>query len=259
MGFFTPSCPNCGSDNTERTNLDEKIGEAVKRGIARGAVTFIVGMVIPNFRLPPGPKSQITMEFMCHQCGCTWKKGDEDYIRQRNEEWQRQEQQRQQELQQQHVAEIRSVYRLEDVLFDMVKVEGNFNISDFYIGKYPVTQAQWQAVMGNNPSIFKGENNPVESVSWDECQDFIKELNSKTGRKFRLPKSAEWKFAACGGNKTHDYTYSGSNNLDEVGWHNSNSGQKTHPVGKKKPNELGIYDMSGNRRFFGRRFPRCPW
>lgn len=246
MGFFTPSCPYCGSDNTERTNLDEKIGEAVKRGIARGAVTFIGGMFIPNFRLPPGPKSQITTEFICNRCGSTWKKGDEDYIRQRKEELRRQEQQRQKELQQQHLAEIRSKYKLEDVLTEMVKVKGSMNIPDFYIGKYPVTQVLWLVVMGYNPSHFEGILNPVENVSWYDCQNFIKELNSLTGRKFRLPTESEWEFAARGGNKTHNYTYSGSNYLDEVGWYKNNSGGCTHPVGQKKPNELDIYDMSGN-------------
>lgn len=121
----------------------------------------------------------------------------------------------------------------------MVKVEGSSNISDFYIGKYPVTQVLWLVVMGNNPSKFKGENNPVETVSWNDCQDFIKELNSKTGRIFRLPTEAEWEYAARGGNKTHNYAYSGSNNLDEVGWYAENSNRATHPIGQKKPNELG--------------------
>lgn len=172
------------------------------------------------------------MEFICNRCGGTWKKGDEDYIRQREEL--------------RHLAEIRSKFKLEDVLAEMVKVEGNSDLPDFYIGKYPVTQVLWQAVMGYNPSSFKGADNPVEQVSWYDCQDFIKKLNSKTGRKFRLPKEAEWEFAARGGNKTHNYTYSGSNNLDEVGWYDRNSNTKTHPVGLKKPNELGIYDMSGN-------------
>ena len=128
---------------------------------------------------------------------------------------------------------------------EMILVKG-YSGGDFYIGKYPVTQAQWRAVMGNNPSKFKGEDNPVEQVSWNDSQQFINGLNSKTGRKFRLPKEAEWEYAARGGNKTHNYTYSGSNCLDEVGWSKSNSGNSTHPVGKKKPNELGIYDMSGN-------------
>ncbi|MCR5454110.1 MAG: formylglycine-generating enzyme family protein [Bacteroidales bacterium] len=130
-----------------------------------------------------------------------------------------------------------------NVAIEMIFVKG---YRDFYIGKYPVTQAQWQAVMDSNPSYFKGADNPVECVSWNNCQDFVKKLNSKTGRKFRLPKEAEWEYAARGGNRTNNYTYSGSNNLDEVGWFSVNSDRKTHPVGQKKPNELGIYDMSGN-------------
>jgi formylglycine-generating enzyme required for sulfatase activity len=131
------------------------------------------------------------------------------------------------------------------VAIEMILVKG-YQDGNFYIGKYPVTQTQWRAVMGGNPSHFEGEDNPVDNVSWNDCQDFIKKLNSKTDRKFRLPKEFEWVFAARGGNKTHNYKYSGSNKLDEVGWYLSNSWQQTHPVGQKKPNELGIYDMSGN-------------
>ena len=118
--------------------------------------------------------------------------------------------------------------------------------NDFYIGKYEVTQALWQAVMGNNPSEFKGNDLPVENVSWYDCQDFISKLNAITGRKFRLPTEAEWEFAARGGNKSRGYLYSGSNKLSDVAWYNDNSGGKTHKVGTKQPNELGIYDMSGN-------------
>ncbi len=130
-------------------------------------------------------------------------------------------------------------------LDEMILVKG-YSGGNFYIGKYPVTQAQWQAVMGVNPSKFKGDNNPVENVSWDDCQDFIKGLNQKTGRKFRLPKEKEWEYAARGGNMSRKYTFSGGNSLDSVGWYKNNSRQKTHPVGQLKPNELGIYDMSGN-------------
>jgi len=134
---------------------------------------------------------------------------------------------------------------VDSVAIEMIFVKG-YSGGDFYIGKYPVTQLQWQAVMGNNPSNFKGDSNPVENILWKDCQDFIKELNTKTVRKFRLPKEDEWEYAARGGNKTHNYVYSGSKNLAEVGWYQNNSGGRTHPVGKKKPNELGIYDMSGN-------------
>ncbi len=120
-------------------------------------------------------------------------------------------------------------------------------LSDFYIGKYEVTQKQWQAVMGSNPSYFKDcDNCPVEQVSWNDVQNFIKELNQKTGKNYRLPTEAEWEYAARGGVSTSSTTYSGSNNIDEVAWYTSNSGSKTHPVGQKKSNELGIYDMSGN-------------
>ena len=119
-------------------------------------------------------------------------------------------------------------------------------VSDFYIGKYEVTQAQWRAVMGSNPSKFTGDNNPVEKVSWDDIQEFIKKLNAQTGKKFRLPTEAEWEYAARGGNQSKVYKYSGSNNISEVAWYTDNSNSKTHPVGQKTPNKLGIYDMSGN-------------
>lgn len=118
--------------------------------------------------------------------------------------------------------------------------------NDYYIGKYEVTQALWKAVMGNNPSRFKGDNLPVETVTWNDCQKFISKLNRITGKKFRLPTEAEWEYAARGGNKSRGYQYSGSNNLSDVAWYEDNSDSKTHAVGSKQANELGIYDMSGN-------------
>ena len=118
--------------------------------------------------------------------------------------------------------------------------------NDYYIGKYEVTQALWQAVMGNNPSYFKGDNLPVEKVSWDDCQEFISKLNRLTGKTFRLPTEAEWEYAARGGKKSRGYQYSGSSNISDVAWYEDNSGSKTHAVGSKQANELGIYDMTGN-------------
>ncbi|MGM9799925.1 MAG: SUMF1/EgtB/PvdO family nonheme iron enzyme [Muribaculaceae bacterium] len=118
-------------------------------------------------------------------------------------------------------------------------------LSGYYIGKYEVTQAQWRAIMGNNPSSFKGDNLPVEKVSWKDCQKFIKKLNKLTGKKFSLPTEAQWEYAARGG-KSGGTKYSGSNNIGNVAWYEDNSGDKTHPVGEKSPNDLGIYDMSGN-------------
>ena len=118
--------------------------------------------------------------------------------------------------------------------------------NDYYIGIYEVTQALWQTVMGNNPSKFKGDNLPVEQVSWYDCQEFISKLNRITGKTFRLPTEAEWEYAARGGNKSRDYQYSGSNYLSIVAWYKDNGGSKTHAVGSKYSNELGIYDMSGN-------------
>lgn len=119
-------------------------------------------------------------------------------------------------------------------------------LSDYYIGQTEVTQALWQAVMGSNPSKFKGDNLPVERVSWNDCQEFLEKLNAKTGRTFHLPTEAQWEFAARGGNNSRDYKYSGSNYPDDVAWYDSNSMYKTHNVATKQANELGIYDMSGN-------------
>ncbi|WP_308232857.1 SUMF1/EgtB/PvdO family nonheme iron enzyme [Prevotella sp.] len=118
--------------------------------------------------------------------------------------------------------------------------------NDYYIGKYEVTQALWQAVTGNNPSNYKGDNLPVENVSWNDCQEFISKLNRITGKTFRLPTEAEWEYAARGGKKSRGYQYSGSNNLADVAWYEDNSGSKTHTIGSKQANELGIYDMTGN-------------
>lgn len=120
-------------------------------------------------------------------------------------------------------------------------------VESFSIGKYEVTQEEWTAVMGSAPSCyFKGKKLPVEHISWNDSQRFIKRLNNITGKNFRLPNDSEWEFAARGGNLTHGYKYSGSNNLDDVAWYGRNSGDKTHEVGQKNPNELGIFDMTGN-------------
>ena len=118
--------------------------------------------------------------------------------------------------------------------------------NDYYMGMYEVPQALWEAVMGSNPSEYKGDNLPVEMVSWNDCQEFISKLNSLTGRKFRLPTEAEWEYAAHGGKKSRGYQYSGNSNISDVAWYDGNSGSKPHPVGTKQANELGIYDMSGN-------------
>ena len=147
----------------------------------------------------------------------------------------------------------------------------NVSLKDYYIGETVVTQELWEALMGTTPSHFKGNNLPVENVSWIDCQEFIKELNLKlknelSGMNFRLPTDAEWVFAARGGRRTMGYVYSGSSDLEEVAWYGQNSGNshlseeevlsrvgieqtnkcQTHPVKTKLPNELGIFDMSGN-------------
>ena len=150
------------------------------------------------------------------------------------------------------------------VIFNMVHVEAgmfkmggtksadekpihNVRISkSFYIGQTEVTQELWMLVMEKNPSHFKGPVNPVEKISWDDCKVFIERLNILTGLKFRLPTEAEWEYAARGGNKSRNFTYSGSNKIKDVCWYSANSGWTTRHVATKAPNELGIYDMSGN-------------
>lgn len=160
-------------------------------------------------------------------------------------------------------------FTVNDVKFTMVKVEGGtftmgasgklidkavdneypahkVKLSPYYIGQTEVTQELWVAVMGDNPSLFKGADLPVEHITWDHCKEFISRLNNLTGEKFRLPTEAEWEFAARGGNLSKDFIYSGSNNLFNVAWFSDNSNGTTHPVATKQPNELGIYDMNGN-------------
>ena len=162
-----------------------------------------------------------------------------------------------------------------NIAFDMLLVEGGeylmgdadeealdrekpvhrVKLFTFYLGKYPVTQAVWRAVMeaspdptkaGENPSRFKGENRPVEQVSWNDVQKFLKKLNSLTKQDYRLPTEAEWEFAARGGLHSEEYLYAGSDKLRQVGWYDENRDDETHEVGQKLKNELGLYDMSGN-------------
>lgn len=161
------------------------------------------------------------------------------------------------------------VYTVNGVSFKMIPVEGGtftmgataeqgsdaggdekpkhqVTLSSYAIGETEVTQELWAAVMGSNPSNFSGNQLPVESVSWDDCQTFITKLNQLTGANFRLPTEAEWEFAARGGHKTLGYKYAGSNTIGDVAWYDNNSSSKTHAVAQKQPNELGLYDMSGN-------------
>ncbi|MDD5817546.1 MAG: formylglycine-generating enzyme family protein [bacterium] len=156
-----------------------------------------------------------------------------------------------------------------NVMFEMVRVEGGtftmgataeqasdafsdelpthkVTLSPFLIGKYEVSQTLWLAVMGENPSVNTGINLPVDNVTWNECQTFITKLNELTGKNFRLLTEAEWEYAARGGNKSKGYKYSGSNNLGDVAWYIDNSNNTSHAMGTKVPNELGIYDMTGN-------------
>ena len=163
---------------------------------------------------------------------------------------------------------------IQELLKDMVLVEGgtftmgsddiddnydakpthHVSLDTYHIAKYPITQAQWKAVMNNNnPSHFQGNNLPVDSVSWNDAQAFISQLNellkmAQKSASFRLPTEAEWEYAARGGNLISKVykKYAGSNNIDEVAWYDGNSGNKTHPVGQKRANKLGLHDMSGN-------------
>ena len=150
---------------------------------------------------------------------------------------------------------ISDMIYVEGGTFDMGKNDGQYDekpihevtLSGFYIGKFEVTQYQWREVMGNEPSfIRKCDCCPVEQVSWIDVQGFILKLNQVTHRTFRLPTEAEWEYAAGGGNKSKKYSYSGGNGVGEVAWFNNNSDFTTHPVGQKEPNELGLFDMSGN-------------
>ena len=140
---------------------------------------------------------------------------------------------------------------------DNEKPDHNVSLGGYYIGKTEVTQALWAAVMGETVShvaarvnegrtVGIGPDYPMYYISWEDCQTFIEKLNRLTGKKFRLPTEAEWEFACRGGNNSRGYKYSGGNDVNSVAWYEGNSGSQTHPVGTKAPNELGIYDMSGN-------------
>lgn len=143
-------------------------------------------------------------------------------------------------------------FNLEKIFYSLDTPTPDCMVNDFYISKFLVTQAQWISIMGDprlsrGPSWFKDDDNlPVEYISWHDAQEFVKKLNQQTGRNYRLPSEIEWGYAASGGKSSHNFKYSGSNYIDEVAWYVRNSAETTHPVGRKKPNELGLFDMNGN-------------
>ena len=174
---------------------------------------------------------------------------------------------------------VNQTFTVNDVNFDMIAVEGGtftmgateeqgsdvdsdespthqVTLSSYMIGKTEVTQELWEAVLGKSVSQIaselgyrtygEGANYPMYYVSWEDCQEFITKLNALTGKNFRLPTEAEWEFAARGGSNSQGYKYSGSNTIEDVAWYSPNSSNTNHPVATKAPNELGIYDMSGN-------------
>ena len=166
------------------------------------------------------------------------------------------------------VSEVKT-FTVKDITFKMVKVEGGtytmgataeqgtepqpnekpaheVTVGDFFIGQTEVTQELFEAVMEFNPSYTRWPKCPVDKISWKDCQAFVEALNELTGENFRLPTEAEWEYAARGGKYSKGYKYAGSDNLDEVAWIVTNADEKSHPVASKKPNELGLYDMSGN-------------
>ncbi|HHF2903953.1 TPA: formylglycine-generating enzyme family protein [Vibrio diabolicus] len=120
------------------------------------------------------------------------------------------------------------------------------NVDGFYLSKFEVTQSLFEAVTGSSLSYFRDPNTPVNNISWQQANYFIKKLNEKTGEHYRLPTEAEWEFAAKGGILSKGFTFSGSNNIDDVAWYANNSHNQAHKVGQKQPNELGLYDMTGN-------------
>lgn len=134
----------------------------------------------------------------------------------------------------------------EETATNAEKPAHDVKVNDFYISKFEVTQELYETVMGASYSYFKGPNNPVNNISWQQANRFINKLNQLTGETYRLPTEAEWEFAAKGGNKSQSLTYSGSNKIDDVAWYDANSNNQAHPVGQKQPNELGLYDMTGN-------------
>jgi formylglycine-generating enzyme required for sulfatase activity len=132
-------------------------------------------------------------------------------------------------------------------VFDYEKPQHQVQVNSFAIGKYPITQEQYQEVMGNNPSHFKNNpQNPVENVSWDDAEDFCQKLSQLTGKTYRLPTEAEWEYACRAGTTTDYYFGDNDNQLGDYAWYDGNSNNTTHPVGQKKPNAWGLYDMSGN-------------
>ncbi len=206
-------------------------------------------------------RSEVSMLLINYQeLKVTLRKEEEERLLKEEKKRKMAEQKRKKELQKKEEEE-RKVREFNKIFEDdMVLVEGGsftmrafrkhqVTLSDYSIGKYEVTVEQWLAVMGQLPYNLKGSTCttcPITFVNYDDIQKFLTKLNELTGKRYRLPTEAEWVFAASGGNESKGYTYSGSNKVKEVAWIDKNSDNRIHPVGQKKPNELGIYDMSGN-------------
>ena len=221
-------CKNCGYENNKQSKFCPNCGEKV---VEEDICANCGGKVVrDDICANCGAKIDPSLKF-CHECGSKTPK----FIALEK-------------------AEVERIAREVLEEWNMVRIPDNTTHKGLYFGKYQVTQAQWKAIMGNNPSIFKGKlSRPVENVSWYECQEFIKKLNARAEVKlagiiFRLPTEEEWEYA-CRAGSTGKYGLLADGregSLDEMGWYKDNSRCETHPVGKKKPNAWGLYDMHGN-------------
>lgn len=228
-------CPHCNQEHFEGTKYCPETGKKMPAPI--------IGC--PNKDCPNFGRSDIPSHYkFCPECGAKLEKETEVLPEQDSD--------------------FKKTFSIGGVSFSMIKVEGgtfkmgstigenrerpvhDVTLSPFWIGETQVTQKLWSAVMGDNPSDFTGDDNPVNRVSWVECERFVMKLNELTQQQFYLPTEAEWEFAARGGNISKGFLYAGSDNIEDVAWFDENSQNEVQPVARKEPNELGLFDMSGN-------------